>query len=341
MDAINIDHVFFINLDRRQDRFEKMTQELKRVGLDKISTRFSAIDGKKITELELEKQTSPICSKFCLKSLIGCAMSHIKLWNHFYYNTDYNQILILEDDVFFKKANPLQFLKENDHLTPKEFDIFYLDCFFGYNENPNILTNMISIMNGSGFLNEKKYVNEFVSEPHYPLGAHAYILTRTGAKKLIDLISQIDSHIDAKIADNVNKNKLIAYRLKEPLVTQIGTIEDTDNLEYNFPLVINKLLDSIKFKNASTLGYIFNASNYIIPYLDIQVNLYILIVLLLGLGLVISKKFDPIKVLRIYLFFSFLDIYFGKPKNLKKSIIISLFYLILLFTPFVIKAWVS
>jgi glycosyl transferase family 25 len=77
----NFDKIFYINLDKRVDRFNEIENELKNYDLHNNSERFQAID---IPE----------------QGILGCTMSHlavIKLAKE----RNYKQILILEDDFYF------------------------------------------------------------------------------------------------------------------------------------------------------------------------------------------------------------------------------------------------
>lgn len=79
-----IDHIFYINLERRQDRRTQIEDILKEYEIEHISERFPAID-------------------YPNKGIVGCMYSHletIKLAKH----RGYKNILILEDDFYFENS---------------------------------------------------------------------------------------------------------------------------------------------------------------------------------------------------------------------------------------------
>lgn len=95
--------VYVINLDRRQDRMEKLDPQLNKLGIE--YERFSAVDGK-------ELGISPI---------IAGTMSHQKLLEQ----NEGKRILVLEDDAYFVDDFNEKFAEYMEHLPP-DTDIFYL-----------------------------------------------------------------------------------------------------------------------------------------------------------------------------------------------------------------------
>lgn len=73
-----IDKIYYINLDKRTDRFEQINEELKKMNLE--ATRFSAIS-----------------HQF---GAVGCNLSHLSILKHARENK-FQNILILEDDFQF------------------------------------------------------------------------------------------------------------------------------------------------------------------------------------------------------------------------------------------------
>jgi len=97
------DKVILINLDRREDRLEKLSTQLNNLGI--TFTRFSAIDGK-------AEGIDPI---------VAGTMSHTKVWEE---NLG-KKILILEDDAEFVDNFNEKFAEVIQTL-PTNWDVFYL-----------------------------------------------------------------------------------------------------------------------------------------------------------------------------------------------------------------------
>lgn len=338
---MKLDKVYFINLDRRQDRLNALTTELKRVGLYDISERFPAIDGNTLNSDTLDRWTTDICHYFCNPSLIGCAMSHMSIWKRFYESSD-NTILILEDDAIFTVDNIPQFLDDHREYIPDDFDIFYLGCFAGCFETPTLSSLSVPLLHNRGVRLDHpvKHINQYVLQPFYPLGLHGYILSRKGCEKLLRLFPKITNHIDLMIANAIydttikHHNKLTAYALKNHIVIQASSITNTDNVSYDFPSLITRIFDTIKLADGKTLAYILNISSYQIPFFNIPLNAYILITFLIGVLLTSSGMIKKARVWQIYILYAIIDIVFGGVKNKRKSFNIALFLLGVLYSPY-------
>ena len=97
------DYVVVINLDRREDRLEKISTQLDNLGI--TFERFSAIDGK-------AEGINPI---------VAGTMSHTQVWNKY----QGKKILVLEDDALFVDNFNEKFTEVMQTL-PSDWDIFYL-----------------------------------------------------------------------------------------------------------------------------------------------------------------------------------------------------------------------
>ena len=120
-----IDVIYWINLDRSEDRKERMIDLFSDESFNNIPTqRFSAIDGKKddIDEMITVKKKKITNSEY------GCLLSHLEIINEFS-KTDYKTALILEDDVtldfkqYWKKS-----IKEVMDGAPNDWEIIML-CY--------------------------------------------------------------------------------------------------------------------------------------------------------------------------------------------------------------------
>lgn len=159
--------IFVINLDRRNDRYEKFINNLPLPLEKSMIERVSAIDGKNLFKLDNLKSKN--------LNEVGCFLSHKKCLLKIILNEnilDNDLFIIFEDDVCFSKnyftkyfKYLLQTLKEKNNEIITHFDKKYqLNHFIGYfggrfNENftPDHLTrNWIKINN------EMKEVNLFL-----------------------------------------------------------------------------------------------------------------------------------------------------------------------------------
>jgi GR25 family glycosyltransferase involved in LPS biosynthesis len=141
----NIARIFYINLDKRQDRKEEIESELKNHDLFHLSERIEAIE-------------TPG------QGILGCTMSHlnaIKLAKE----RSYENILILEDDFQFTISKE-EF--ENQLQTFFERKITYDVCMISYNiqqsqptEYP-FLTKVIEAQTASGYIIHHSFYDKII-----------------------------------------------------------------------------------------------------------------------------------------------------------------------------------
>jgi glycosyl transferase family 25 len=179
---------FCITLERRQDRWRRFQDQS---GIDGLNLkRFTGVDGKTIditkddrvalcTKRNILAKTRRSHEELDSVGGVGCALSHIAVWQ---WMVDNNQevCLIFEDDAvvppdFVERANKCI----NDSVIlkdPKKWDMWLLG---------GIWDNLTKIPGEPKAIR----VGEFVL-------FHAYVLTLHGAKRLLKDVYPIHSHID-------------------------------------------------------------------------------------------------------------------------------------------------
>ncbi|MEK6734230.1 MAG: glycosyltransferase family 25 protein [Pseudomonadota bacterium] len=249
----SLDKVYLINLDRSADRLKKMQEILDSIDLPVKFTRFSAIDGMSLTiinedtdevltgseiyanKLVLNGNYKVICSvesqdymhgsvvwnEFQNRALgeLGHACSSRKIWKEVVENK-YNNVLVLEDDVFFVKNFSSLFSRSMDN-APRDFDILYLNLGnFGRAYKSDI---------------ENKYLqpimsifDQFIKNPFWKQArrhvrsAKAYVVSAKGAKKLLECTKTLPEGVflaaDVIISKCITNKDIIAYRSKPELV---------------------------------------------------------------------------------------------------------------------------
>lgn len=162
---------------------------------------FNAVDGKKIN---IDNLSENIIKKGCInysKGAIGCALSHLQLWEKCI-ELD-KPIIILEDDIivshnFNKYVNNLM-----NNLLPKKWDIVMLnynfDSLLSYKntnfETSNCYFNKTSITKEDidTFVTSK--INITIAKLIYCFGTSAYIINPAGAKLLKKKCFPLDNKV--------------------------------------------------------------------------------------------------------------------------------------------------
>ena len=172
---------YIVNLDRRPDRWEKFVSNSKELNFLKYE-RFSAVDGSKIestTQLQRIFNNNDYNMKV---GMVGCFMSHVKLYIDLI-ESDCEAYCILEDDIEFCPDFKNKFLNVCEQLKKTNWDLFYLghhfrnkndkDTFYDKDKMPVI---------------EKANVYKCFQTSFG--GTIGYLITKSGAQKLLDFISE-------------------------------------------------------------------------------------------------------------------------------------------------------
>jgi glycosyl transferase family 25 len=177
-------NIWIINLDKSKDRMDKIKKNFEE---HKIKfNRFSAIYGKNVSDEYIDKNVSFMCKNFlCNYGLIGCAASHKTLWKQLI-NSKENFYIIFEDDIELTEKSFKIINKIIPYLNNKEYDIDYL--------------NLNCINYGCGIHKTIFSIDEYkFGKPYIPLSTGSYIITKKGANKLLNYISNNSYHIDFEI----------------------------------------------------------------------------------------------------------------------------------------------
>lgn len=228
--------IFVINLDRRPDRLQHMTAQLK----DYNWVRCPAADGREASLKSLRMRgwypdtlwRDPLLKRQLTNTEVGCFVSHHKCWEKIVETN--KPAIIFEDDIEIIKPLDL----EEINTMMESCDIFYL----GYRE-----------------MSTSEDIGSFLQRPRYPYLLSSYCLTPAGAKMLLDThvknnIIPVDEYVPIMIgydhSDNPDANsnmrrhvedykkypKLTALAYKDPYVRQLSRsvlgsdIENGDNM---------------------------------------------------------------------------------------------------------------
>ena len=174
-ESVGVDEIFIINLDRRPEKMQQMSRIMRLFNLK--FQRFPAVDGNQLDVDTLQKLGVKMLPRYLdhvekrvLKlGEIGHFLSHYNIWKQLL-ESNYDRILVLEDNVLLKPEFNLELersLKEADLVKPN-WDFLYLGRLY--------MSMADKLIENSSRLVVPSY-------SHWTLG---YVLTKSGAKKLID-----------------------------------------------------------------------------------------------------------------------------------------------------------
>lgn len=193
-------NIWIINLDKDKDRLNKFRQNLQLKNNNNINLiRHSAILGKKVNKTDALykkfiapdfKAATSQTDVFNKEATLGCALSHVLLYNKLYdtykNNPSYKYFIICEDDAIVSD-NFSKKLKTIFDELPKDWDFVYL---------------------GGNISVGKKYSKNLIipdlSQNNY--GFFGYMLSKKGLEKVVKHCKNINIPID-----NFLKNKNLNY----------------------------------------------------------------------------------------------------------------------------------
>lgn len=185
--------IFVINLDRSKDRWARMQRAMSDAGFSETEyERFSGVDGKKL-DPEYIRSILSVRAYFDLNrpryehrmfnslGAVGCYLSHLSVAQKIV-NDNLPHALVLEDDGIPNKDAKSKLEKMFSAGTmPTDGDFYILSAAF----LPN---GMIKSVNNDWF----RLYNIF-------FGMQAYILTNSGARKILANAFPFEMHVDAYV----------------------------------------------------------------------------------------------------------------------------------------------
>lgn len=195
----NIPYTFRCLYDRQSPEiFDTKYFDISKYNKDKRNNVFEKY-GMHIPE-GLILETDPITS-YRNKAYRACTLEHYKTFEYIYLNTNYEHVLILEDDVCFNDdfLNKLNFFEQN---IPTDYDICYI---------------------GSGCNLQLPYETEKLFGKH-PLRqskcSDSYIINRNTLKKIVETILPFYSAIDWDLNYIQQLHEMNVYWSTNPLTFQ-------------------------------------------------------------------------------------------------------------------------
>jgi len=218
-----IDDAFVINLDRRQDRkeaFLKYHPDLR----GKVR-RHVAIDGRNLRLTPSLARLFRPNDFFWKKSVMGCALSHLKLWTMLANEEhEIKSYFIMEDDA---RLSPewREVWKKAYKSLPDDWDCVYLGGVLPPNRE-GFKTVLETIAPGLSRVAPHSFFGQRVPNRYFHFCAYAYVLSRRGARKILDLMHKRDGYWTSADHMICNEVDIMNLYVLDPLVA--GASQDDD-----------------------------------------------------------------------------------------------------------------
>lgn len=211
--------MFVVNLDRAADRWAEVSKVMQEAGLD--VERLSAVDGKKLTQEELLKESTRMAMFLQPKGVIGCYLSHKKFWQKVV-DEGYESAVIFEDDVRlvsdFKERliHNLQMLKSDENVD-RDYDVILLGAIGRVHPDGKDGIGVRIFSTYIGGNRPLQRLSETLIQPRRPAGTHAYIVSQKGARKLLELCKKATFHVDLDAWRHKVRNFSYTFLVLSPL----------------------------------------------------------------------------------------------------------------------------
>ena len=218
-----IDDAYVINLNRRTDRLESFKNHHQY--FKGVTRKHQAVDGRSLT---LTPQLANLFMPndfFWKKAVMGCALSHLKLWTMLH--TDSYEIktyLIMEDDARLQEGWKEAWAKVYSNI-PDEWECVYLGGVLPPNKE-GFKTVLEPVIEGLCRIAPNTFFGQSVATRQFHFCAYAYVLSRNGVKKIMAAIQQnrgIWTSADHVLFNSLDKEHVYVL---DPLVA--GASQDDD-----------------------------------------------------------------------------------------------------------------
>jgi len=203
------DVAILINLERRVDRTKRVIEHLKKRGVKNLLI-YPAFDGSLIKNVIINPPRRNYFSWSTMNmNVASCALSHIGALK-MATSLGYEKILMLEDDVVLSKD-----FNERLNVYEKEVDDLEWEHLFV-----------------GGALRRKeqmKQVSDHVWESSFTDCTHAYIVQKSGIKKVADEMLKFNTTVDDAVNDIILNGALKSYTFIPFAAFQIADYSDIDN----------------------------------------------------------------------------------------------------------------
>lgn len=204
-----------------EHRLERVKNEFRQAGVVNPLVHVPAVVGKDMTREEKRERCSGIARNFMPASTLGCWFSHYKAWQ-MAAESDSPMTVILEDDAVFRstanKATVWEDIKRRVNRCGK-FDVFLIGYYGDADPkdpdySPSALIMRIVQQVANVHPSDHDLANGEAFRPRRFHGAHAYVVTKEAAKKMVDMYKIMDNHVDV-VMSNANATddlRLVASR---------------------------------------------------------------------------------------------------------------------------------
>lgn len=268
-----IDAVYVINMDRDVKRMAEMADQCAALGIPFM--RVPAIEGRKVSPSVLRHMATPFCQEFCTPSMIGCALSHMRVWKAVL-RAGYERVLVLEDDAVLV-PDFRERLGRALQDVPSDFDVLLGGCMFlCQKERKYSFMHMLAKPFVPNPRNDTRTWGSVFVPEHFG-GTHCYVVSNQGCRTLFKAIPRVSNHIDW----TMNHPQVKLYAVSPDLAHQ-RDMSTSSIASFSFPKTLVPALETIHDDKRIPLVYYMNVP--CMQVCGIAVNSWMTVFFALGLA---------------------------------------------------------
>jgi GR25 family glycosyltransferase involved in LPS biosynthesis len=213
---------FVINLDRDKEKYSLFQKNFKASNI--TIERFSAVDGKEYRKKQ-PQDLSFYARNFSTNKNIGCFKSHILCWQEIV-NRNLSHAIIFEDDIIPANENEWDTKIQStiDKMSDISWDVLLLGFHSQYTTNDAdknaFLFFYLQMLN---IATKSKKVKDGIIAPVTFLGTHAYLVSNSGARKLLNELQIVGKRpVDLEMASLYVHGKLKLFACSTPIINTYG-----------------------------------------------------------------------------------------------------------------------
>lgn len=264
---------FCIAMEHETARRAFVEREFAQCGMD--VEFFTGVDGRKSLTKEQRSYLSIFARYFGHPSVVGCGMSHVMLWEKILRITDEELFFICESDVKLEDSFSKR-LQDCMQETDEPFDVLFVGNKNFYPDDKSLARKVFASMLFSGKMKQLS-ATRFV--PDISMATHAYIITKEGARKLLEKVrGRIGEHIDFLIQHVGGMQLQSVY---PPLARQQTCTSQGSSMfsKHKFPQTFNHIMDT-GHEDGFTPTYWLSCP--VAQVFDQPINFWTLIYLIIG-----------------------------------------------------------
>jgi len=192
--------IWVVNLDRSADRWKQSCEEFAKQSIEPV--RWSATDGKALSEEELKAKATWWARHFCTPGMVGCFSSHLGIWKEMVAKK-IPCVIVVEDDVipYEKFTDGIKTLQTELQALEGGWEVCLLGAIGCINPEKEMLAMRFYELGVGGGRpaprgSSTRTLSDHLFVPHRPAGTHAYMVSYEGACKLLERLPKARYHVD-------------------------------------------------------------------------------------------------------------------------------------------------